>query len=122
MKTIYIGHSRNFDYEHELYEPVSELQLDENIRIILPHDEEGEYIKTKELFQNGCDLFIAEVSYPATGLGMELAYADVFKVPIVCFYKTGSKISNSIKNVTERFVEYSDREDLKRKILVEINC
>ena len=121
MKTIYIGHSRSFDYEHELYEPVRQLQLDENIKIILPYEKEGEHVKTKELFQKDCDLFIAEVSYPATGLGMELAYADIFEVPIICFFKSGSKISGSIKGVTNNFVEYVDINDLQMKLSDEIN-
>ncbi len=121
MKTIYIGHSRSFNYEKELYAPVHQLQLDKNIEILLPHEEGGKVVDTKELFQKGCDLFIAEVSYPATGLGMEIAYADVFKVPVVCFYKAGGQPSGSLKMVTDRFVEYKDAADLQEKLRIEIS-
>jgi hypothetical protein len=120
MKTVYIGHSRGFDYERELYEPVHQLQLDSNIEIILPHENGVSGVSTKELFQNGCDLFIAEVSYPATGLGMELAYADMLHIPIVCFSKSGIKISGSLSRITNRFVEYMDSKDLKEKIMQQI--
>lgn len=120
MKTIYIGHSRGFDYENELYEPVRQLQLASDARIILPHEVAAEGVSTKELFQKGCDLFIAEVSYPATGLGMEIGYADMLHVPIVCFYKKGSEISGSLKRVTVRFVEYTDSKDLQEKLSQQI--
>lgn len=120
MKTIYIGHSRGFDYEKELYEPVRQLQLGSDVQIILPHENGATGASTKELFQNGCDLFIAEVSYPATGLGIELGYADMLHVPIVCLSKSGLKISGSLKRLTNRFVEYVDSEDLKEKLMLEI--
>jgi hypothetical protein len=120
MKTVYIGHSKNFDFENELYKPVRELELEPDIKIILPHEKGGEHASTKKLFENGCTLFIAEVSHPATGLGIELGYADMLHIPIVCFYKSGSEISNSLQSVTKRFVEYTDSVDLKEKLLKEI--
>lgn len=120
MKTIYIGHSRGFDYEKELYEPVRQLQLGSDVQIILPHENGAVGASTKELFQKGCDLFIAEVSYPATGLDVELGYADMFHVPIVCLSKSGVKVSGSLSRLTDRFVEYTDSEDLKEKLLQEI--
>ena len=120
MKTIYIGHSRGFDYEKELYEPVRQLNLGSDIQIILPHENGAAGASTKELFQNGCALFIAEVSYPATGLGMELGYADMLHVPIVCLSKSGMKVSGSLSRLTDKFVEYTDSEDLKEKLMEEI--
>lgn len=120
MKTIYIGHSRSFDYQKELYVPVRQLQFGSDIQIILPHENGAVGASTKELFQNGCDLFIAEVSYPATGLGMELGYADILHVPIVCLSKSGVKVSGSLSRLTDKFVEYTDSEDLKEKLMREI--
>lgn len=116
MKTVYFGHARSFDYEKEWYEPIRNLVLESETEVLLPHDAEGESRSTKELFEKGCDLFVAEVSYPSTGLGMELGYADVFHVPIVCFFKQGVRISNSLKRVTENFIEYSDTSDLQKKL------
>lgn len=40
---------------------------------------------TKDIIKT-CDLMIAEVSLPATGLGIELGWAKAFKVPILCMY------------------------------------
>lgn len=55
---------------------------------------------------------IAEVSLPSTGLGIELGWADTFNKPIVCIYKTGSEFSNSLKAISNTFIEYSNTDDL----------
>ncbi len=109
---IYIAHSSAFDFQKELYQPIQNSALAKEDEFIFPHRDSGEPFNSKELFQNGCDLIIAEVSYPATGLGIELGWADLLNVPIVCIYKKGSKASGSLKVVTETFLEYSDTEDL----------
>lgn len=83
---------------------------------IFPHSESSEPFSSKEIFQNGCDLIIAEVSYPATGLGIELGWADILKVPVVCIYKKDSKVPGSLKVITDKFIEYSGAEDLIAKI------
>ena len=59
---------------------------------------------------------IAEVSYPATGLGIELGWADMHKCPIVCIYRSGQKTSGSLKVVTDKFIEYTDKQDMLEKI------
>ncbi len=113
---IYVAHSRNFDFKKELYEPIQNSSLTKEHTFIFPHSEGGESFSSKELFQNGCDLIIAEVSYPATGLGIELGWADMLKVPVVCIYKKNSKISGSLKVVTDTFLEYLDTDDLITKV------
>jgi hypothetical protein len=116
IKTIYFGHSRFFDYEKEWYEPARSLSLDNDIKTIFPHDAFGEGIDTRELFEKGHVLFVAEVSFPSTGLGIELGYARILRVPIVCFYRTGSAVSGSIRGVTDQCIEYSDTADLQKKL------
>ncbi|PIT93070.1 MAG: hypothetical protein COU06_01925 [Candidatus Harrisonbacteria bacterium CG10_big_fil_rev_8_21_14_0_10_38_8] len=113
---IYIAHSRSFDFQKELYEPIKNSSLAHEHSFIFPHSESSELFNSKELFQGGCDLVIAEVSYPAIGLGIELGWADMLKIPVVCIYKKDSKISGSLKAVTDTFLEYSDSEDLIAKV------
>ncbi len=113
---IYVAHSRNFDFTKELYEPIQNSSLIKEHTFIFPHSENDEPFSSKELFQNGCDLIIAEVSYPATGLGIELGWADILKVPVICIYKKDSKVSGSLKVITDKFVEYSGTEDLIAKL------
>ena len=109
---IYVAHSRSFDFEKELYDPIKSSSLAREHAFIFPHGENAGPFNSKELFQSGCDLIIAEVSYPATGLGIELGWADMLRVPVICMYKNGAKISGSLKAVTNEFLEYSDTDDL----------
>ena len=62
------------------------------------------------------DIIIAEVSYPSTGQGIELGWADVFKIPIICIYKEGYKYSGSINKLTEKFIVYKNSQDLIKKL------
>jgi len=48
-------------------------------------------------FYTNLDLFIAEVSYRATGLGIELGWASDDNIPIYCFYKKGTIPNSSFK-------------------------
>jgi hypothetical protein len=59
---------------------------------------------------------LAEVSYPSTGLGIELGFAYLYKKKIICIYKSWVKISSSLKNICEDFIEYVDLEDLSFKL------
>ncbi len=54
------------------------------------------------------DLVIAEVSLPATGLGIELGWADYSNTPILCIYEKGSKFSSFLKFITNNFIEYDN--------------
>ena len=111
---IYFGHSKSFDFKRELYKPIRDSELDKKHEIIFPHETE-EFINSKNIIKD-CDLIIAELSFPATGLGIELGWAEILKTPVLCVYKKGSKISGSLKVVTKDFIEYSDSEDLIKKI------
>jgi hypothetical protein len=113
MKTIYLGHSRQTNFESEVYAPVEALCLD-GVQLILPH-RTSEFIDSKALFAGGgCHLFIAEVSYPSTGLGMELAYAGVFHVPTVCFHRSDIAPSSSVRSLGTRMVPYENSVDFGR--------
>ena len=88
-----------------------ESNLSIEYEIMLPHRDEDKPFSSKE-FLKSCDLMIAEVSHPSTGLGIELGWADFLKVDIICIYKTGSKISNSIKTITDKFIEYNNSDEM----------
>jgi len=109
---IYISHSRGFDFQNELYDPIKSSELVDRHTFIFPHDTE-EGFNTKELFQNkGCDLVIVEVSYPATGVGIELGWADLLNIPIVCIHKDGVQPSDSLHAVSKRFMMYTSKENM----------
>jgi len=114
---IYIGHSKELNFKDDLYLPIRESQLYDEHEIILPHEiyQEASDFVTKDIIKT-CDVMIAEVSFPATGLGIELGWANAFERPIICIYREGSKISGSLKVVCENFIEYTDKKDLIEKL------
>ena len=112
---IYVAHSNNFDYIHKLYEPIKDAKSLAMHNFFFPHDEKNKLVKTKEIIKN-YDLVIAEVSIPATGLGIELGWADYSGTPILCIYEKGAKFSSSLKFITNNFIEYKNSNDLIEKI------
>ncbi len=111
---IYIAHSNNFDYKNKLYLPLRNSPLNSRHEIFLPH-ETDKFINTKEMIKKS-DIVIAEVSYPATGEGIELGWADSFRIPIACLYIEGTKPSESLKAITKTFISYSNQADMLSKI------
>jgi hypothetical protein len=107
---IYISHSREFDFENELYEPIRESHLDSEHDFFLPHENNKEVI-TKDIIKNS-DLVVAEVSFPSTGQGIELGWAESFGVPVCCIYKSGTTYTNSLRAITDSIFEYSGIEEL----------
>jgi nucleoside 2-deoxyribosyltransferase len=114
---IYVSHAKKLNFKAELYQPLRESSLNSEHEIILPHEvyEEAKDFVTKDIIK-ACDVVIAEVSFPATGQGIELGWADAFGRPIICIYKAGSKLSGSLQVVSQTFFEYTDSKDLIMKL------
>jgi len=114
---IYVAHSTSYDYKKELYFPIRQSDLNAHHEFILPHELSNESFDSNSLFMNAqIDLVIAEVSYPSTGLGIELGWAHSSGVPIVCVHRSDSKPSGSLQAVTANIVSYSSRKELIRGI------
>ncbi len=111
--TIYFSHSRSFDYKKELYEPLRNSDLAKQHRFVFPHEESDNPFSTKQLLESkACDLIVAEVSFPATGQGIELGWADILQIPIVCIHKKDAHVAESLKVVSKEFMEYKDTRDM----------
>lgn len=115
---IYISHQRKSNFQEELYEPLKNSDLAQVHSFIFPHDDNPDTsIDVKSILENKkCDLVLAEVSYPATGQGIELGYANVFGIPIVCIYKKDSDISGSLKFICKDFIEYTSSGDMIEQV------
>ena len=111
---IYFCHSKDFYFQKELYEPIRKSNLNVRHEFIFPH-ESTETVNSKERIKE-CDAVFAEVSFPATGLGIELGWAEMMGKRIVCFYRKGSHISRSLGCITKELVEYDGAEDLVEKV------
>jgi len=116
---IYISHSSNYDYENDIYKPIKESDLAGVHHFFLPHEPENIDIDAKDQLKQ-TNVLVAEVSLPATGQGIELGQANAAGVPILCFFKTGSKPSRSLRFVTDKVIEYTDQQDLLAKLGTEL--
>jgi len=117
---IYFGHSKSFDYKKELYEPIRNSSLNQGHEIIFPHEDDNVFIHFKEIIKN-CDLMVAEVSYPATGLGIELGWVECFGKKVICVYRQGVKVSGSLKVVTDKVLAYKDCDGLIKALSKELS-
>lgn len=117
---IYFSHSRGeFDYKNGLYFPLRSSQLNNQHEILFPHETSDGPFNSRELMDS-IGLFGAEVSYPSTGLGIELGTAFEKKVPIACFYLEGKVPARSVHRVTKHVFSYTDSNDLVRLLAVHL--
>ena len=65
-----------------------------------------------------CDLFIAEVSAPSHGVGMELQMAVEHNIPLIALAKKDTRISIMIKGlpILKKIIYYKDIADLEKKL------
>lgn len=117
---IYISHSSSSDYENEIYKPIKESELARVHHFFLPHEPENIDVDAKDELKQ-TDVLVAETSLPSTGQGIELGQASAAGVQIICFFKTGSKPSGSLRFVTDKIIEYSDTHDLLAKLKAKLN-
>lgn len=110
---VYFGHSSDVDYK-KLYQIIKDIRSDHDI--ILPHDFSKEPFDSKKMMDE-IDVFIAEVSMPSTGLGIEIAWAKDSNTPIYFMYKKGSKISDCLTLMSKSFIEYTDENDFVEKFI-----
>ena len=111
---IYIGHLRNFDFLEELYKPIMNSRLYEKNEFIFPHLT-NERFNSKEVIEQS-DLFIAEVSRPSLGLGIEIGRAEMSNKKILCIYNETFKAASSLKYVNVDVKKYKDKDDMICKI------
>ena len=111
---IYIGHSTDYNFMDELYNPIMNSKLKDKAEFIFPHLTD-ETFNSKELIEQS-DLFIAEVSKPSLGLGIEIGRAEMKNKKILCIYNEKNKISSCLKYLDVDVLSYTDQKDMISKI------
>lgn len=86
---------------------------------ITPH----EVFQTDKSQVTQADLVIAYIGLPSLGVGMELAYAEMFSIPIILLYETGRYISRFPRGIPNilvelRFISYEDALDQLKGFLI----
>ncbi|OHX66408.1 nucleoside 2-deoxyribosyltransferase [Flammeovirga pacifica] len=76
-----------------------------------PH-QEVEMMQTAFQEIEQCDVFIAELTSKAIGVGIELGYAYKLGLPIIYIRKTGSEYSTTAAGCAQEIYEYEDDLDL----------
>jgi hypothetical protein len=112
---IVITHAGALPWKDEFYKAIQNSDFYKSNKVFLPQEKDKPEQITKERVEHS-DLVIAEVSYPSTGQGIELGWADIYHRPIICVYKEKSVISNSLTFITSKFVLYKDSKELILKL------
>jgi nucleoside 2-deoxyribosyltransferase len=112
---IYIAHAVSFDFLSQLYEPLAMSAITQHHELIFPHKNKDSFMHSKEIIK-ACDLVVAEVSYPATGLGIELGWADAFNTPILCIHHNKAKPSRSLSAITQHIITYDSSEGMVQEV------
>lgn len=63
-----------------------------------------------------CDLFIAEVTHKAIGIGIEAGYAHANQIPIVYLRAKQAKLSTTLAGISEYDIVYDDGENLRHQL------
>ena len=102
---IYVSHASSYDFRNELYAPLKHALKDPEL--FLPHENSDSANKDTMEILVSCDIVIAEVSYPSTGQGIELGWANMLHKPIVCIYKSGTRPSSAIPLIATSMQAYT---------------
>lgn len=111
---IYVGHSNDFDFRNELYMPIMKSDLNGEYEFVFPHLTDKTF-NSQEVIEDS-DLFIAEISIPSLGLGIEIGRAEMKNKKILCIYNEKYKKPSSLKYVNVDIFAYKDKEDMVCKL------
>ncbi len=113
---IYIAPSTKYDFQRELYQPLKDSTLPETYDLFYPHDKTGNPTNSRELIKNYWAV-VAEISYPSTGAGIEIGWADAFEVPLIFIHQEDFEPSSYYYDMTEHVLSYEDSEEMVNKLM-----
>ncbi len=113
----YAAHSREFDFQNEWYAPLRRVGEELGVTFVFPHEITDAATNTKERM-TAYNAIVAEVSYPSTGLGIELGWAETLGLPIYLVCRESAFISRSVLSLTgHTLITYTDQNDLVAKLI-----
>ncbi|MBD3155515.1 MAG: hypothetical protein GF368_02570 [Candidatus Aenigmarchaeota archaeon] len=94
--------------------------LEEAFEITTPKDRHKltryEFAEKSEELLKKSSIFIAEASYPSTGVEIEATWAIEHDIPILLFVKKGKDYLEALKDHYVKVRHYSSTEELKEKL------
>ncbi|ANQ49548.1 hypothetical protein MY04_2174 [Flammeovirga sp. MY04] len=124
MKKAYLGISfKNRKAFNKEVEIIKEVLLQYQYELIVfvdkysfaPHQEK-EMMQTAFQEIDECDLFIAELTSKAIGVGIEVGYAFKSNLPIIYLRKKNSDYSTTAAGCADYIFEYEDVHQLEKKL------
>lgn len=114
MKTVYVSHSKRFDFRKELYIPL--IQLRGKYNLVLPY-EASEFFDAPALINTTDNLaVIAELSFPSLVRDSEISLAFANERRVVGIYRKGAAISRAQSIACSVLLEYETLEKIIPKI------
>ena len=99
--------------------------LSEDFEITTPKEREKfsryEFVKKSRELIKESGVFIAEASYPSSGVELEAAWAHENKISITLFVKRGKDYPNALKNFYLKLINYVNPKDLREKLVEFLN-
>lgn len=121
MRTMYVSHSTAFDFKNNLYNPLKQSKLNSQYKIVFPHENNLIPIDSQSIIKNS-HFVLAEVSYPSTGQGIELGWANLFNITVICLFQEDRAYSTSLIFVSSKFIPYKNSDDLIIKLENYLQC
>lgn len=114
-KKIYLAHSSKYDYQANLYQPIKSSNLNNEYEFTYLLDQPIFLPNTKETIKS-FDAVVAEIGYPSTGAGIEIGWADAFRVPLVLIHSSEYQPATYYKELTEYIIAYNSNADMIAKL------
>ena len=70
---------------------------------------------TKELIKS-YDAVVAEISYPSIGTGIEIGWADAFRVPLILIHKEDFRPAPYYNDLSKDIIKYVSTKDMLIKL------
>jgi hypothetical protein len=108
---VYLAHSSKFDYKNDLYLPIKRSSLPSLYEFIYLLDNPQNLPNTKDMIQT-FQVVIGEISYPSTGAGIEIGWADAFGIPIILIHNQSYSPPDYYKTLSSYIIEYDNSEKI----------
>ena len=115
MEKIYIAHQSFAPFTQKILESWDlEKLYGFNITYSVESNEDLDGLK--ELIRKS-DVVVTDLTNPTVKMGIEMALAEVFGIPICSFCLSGTAVPTYLKRMSNQFVEYAEEGQIEEELL-----